>query len=435
MGPVTDRGAAYLAGTYRSVGRRWPTGYLLPDRKNKVKKTISTIIYPTDPLGSKVGGVETFIKGFIKYAPDDFDIEFIGISSDQYERPPKKWITLILGKKAFNFYPLFFEKDENKKTFIPLSLRFTIAAQFSDVDTANRVLFFHRIEPALVYRKVSSPKIAVIHTDIQHHTENAGSESLWSTLPRIYFMFEDFIFTSLDYVYTVSNNSLEFYKSRHPHESKKYLLIPTWVDPDVFYPADKVNNFEKETLSREYKLPPRETTWILFVGRLQEVKAPIRLIDTYYEYCKKNKRSCLIVIGEGNLKKGTERHVKELHIENNVFFLGNMNQQMLANFYRASDVLLLTSNFEGMPMCVLEALGSGLPVVTTNVGEVNRVVKNEFSGEVVDGFSPHSITQALEKVMSYPDNYTQANCLSTVTDYTPQKVFKPLYQMMRKCTI
>jgi len=47
------------------------------------------IIYPTDPLGPKIGGATTFIKGFVKYAPEHFDIEFIGITSDAEKRPLK----------------------------------------------------------------------------------------------------------------------------------------------------------------------------------------------------------------------------------------------------------------------------------------------------------------------------------------------------------
>ena len=47
----------------------------------KNNKIVVTIIYPSDPLGQKIGGAETFLKGFIKYAPADIAIELIGIAS------------------------------------------------------------------------------------------------------------------------------------------------------------------------------------------------------------------------------------------------------------------------------------------------------------------------------------------------------------------
>jgi len=89
-------------------------------------------------------------------------------------------------------------------------------------------------------------------------------------------------------------------------------------------------------------------------------------------------------------------------------------------------------NFEGMPMCVLEALACGLPVVSTDVGEVKRVVKNGYSGEVVEDFSPKSIAQALKKVLENYPNYSKENCINSVSEYTPQKVLAPLYQKIEE---
>lgn len=398
------------------------------------------IIYPTDPLGPKVGGAETFLKGFIKNAPEDFDVAFIGISSDRQKRPPKKWIKLKLGNREFNFLALFFEKDENKKTTIPLSLRFTLALRLSPINISNKLLVFNRIEPAILYRSAKCPKVAIIHSDVQKQTERGGSEVLWSKFPRLYFIFEKLIITSMDHVYTVSNNSLEFYRSKYPERKKMFSFLPTWADTDIFYPKDEPKfSIRSNLLSLNNDLPIDEK-WILFVGRLQKVKAPIRLIDTFMEYYRKDTTACLIIIGEGNLREAMVLHVKKMKMENKVFFLGNVSQETLALFYRGSDVLLLTSNFEGMPMCVLEALGCGLPVISTNVGEVKRVVKNEFSGEVVESVSPKIISQSIEKVLSNPDIYSKDNCIKAISEYTPQKVLKPVYGTVRKlyrerCTV
>lgn len=390
------------------------------------------IIYPTDPLGSKVGGAGTFLQGFIKNAPEDFDVAFIGISSDRKKRPPKKWVKLKLGNREFNFLPLSFEKDENKKTMIPLSLRFTLALRLSPINISNKLLVFNRIEPAILYRSAKCPKIAIIHSDVQKETERGESEVLWSRLSNLYFIFEHLIITSMDHVYTVSSNTLNFYQSKYPKQVEKLSFLPTWADTDIFYPKDEPKfSIRSNLLSLNNKLPIDEK-WILFVGRLQKVKAPIRLIDTFMEYYRKDNTACLIIIGEGNLRETVESYVRRLKIDNKVFLLGNIKQETLALFYRSSDVLLLTSNFEGMPMCVLEALGCGLPVVSTNVGEVKRVVKNEFSGEVVESFSPVIIAQALLKVLHDSVIYSKSNCVESVSAYTPQKVLVPVYERIRE---
>lgn len=397
-------------------------------KKMPVKILIS---YPTDPLGPRVGGAETFLKGFIKNAPEDFDVTFIGISSDHKKRPPKKWMKVELGNREFNFLPLSFEKDENKKTTIPLSLRFTLALRLSSINISNKLLVFNRIEPAILYRSAKCPKVAIIHNDVQKQTERGGSDVLWSKFPWLYFIFENFLITSMDHVYTVSNNSLEFYRSKYP-ELKMFSFLPTWADTDIFYPKDEAKfSIRSNLLSLSKNLPINEK-WILFVGRLQEQKAPLRVIDTFMEYYRKDNAACLIIIGAGNLREAMVLHVKKMKMENKVFFLGNVSQETLALFYRGSDVLLLTSNFEGMPMCVLEALGCGLPVVSTNVGEVKRVVKNEFSGEVVKSFSPVIIAQALLKVLHDSVIYSKSNCVESVSAYTPQNVLGPVYERIRE---
>lgn len=390
------------------------------------------IIFPTDPLGPKVGGAEAFLKGVIKYAPEDFDIELIGISSDRIKRPPRRWIKLKLENREFNFLPLFFEKDENKKTKIPLSLRFTLALRLFPINISNKLLVFNRIEPAILYRSVKCPKVAIIHSDVQKQTEGGGSEVLWSRLPRLYFIFENLIITSMDHVYTVSNNTLGFYQSKYPKQKETFSFLSTWTDTDIFYPKDEPKFSMRSNLLSLNKDLPIEEKWILFVGRLQKVKAPIRLIDTFMEYYRKDNAACLIIIGEGNLREAMKSYVKKMKIENKVFLLGNMGQETLALFYRASDVLLLTSNFEGMPMCVLEALSCGLPVVSTNVGEVKKVVESEFSGEIAESVSPECISKAVEKVLSNPDRYSKDSCIRAISQYTPQKVLKPLYETIRR---
>lgn len=391
-----------------------------------------TVIYPTDPLGCKVGGGETFIKGFIQYAPEDFNIDFVGISSASKKNQSKVWSKIRLDNTEFNFFPLFFEKGENKKTAIPLSLRFTFALKFSKLKFHNSIILFNRLEPAVLFKKVECPKVVIIHNDITKQLESGTSEVFWSKIPRIYFMLEKYIFNFLDYVYTVNTNTEQFYKSRYSGEKKKFAFLPTWVDRNVFHPTDSSKMSIRRILNQKYVELPLEGKWILFVGRLQEQKAPIRLIDVFSGYHTKNRASVLIMIGEGNLKYAIEKHVKKFGLKDKVFLISNMPQEKLADFYRASDTLLLTSNFEGMPMCALEALGCGIPVVSTNVGEINRVVKNGVSGEVVNSFSPEIIAQAIEKVVNNPNIYLKENCLKLVIEFTPMRVLTLLYDTLRK---
>src|SRR3989338_6351073 len=251
-------------------------------------------------------------------------------------------------------------------------------------------------------------------------------------MPWLYFLLEGFIFKSLDYVYTVNMRSFEFYQAKYAEHKDKFMFLPTWVDADIFCQINEPKEDIRKQVILKHGFIPLAHKWILFVGRLQEQKAPHRLIDTFVKYSKDRGQASLIIVGEGNLKSDLQDYVKKMQVEDNVFFMGNLKQEDLAGLYRASDLLLLTSNFEGMPRCVLEALGCGLPVVTTDVGEVRRVVKNGWSGEVVESFDPAEISKALEKVLKNQLIYTKENCISCTADYNPQKVLAPVYEKIRQ---
>ena len=391
------------------------------------------IVNPIDPLGPKVGGIETFLKGFIEYAPEDTVISFVGITSDKNSRPPRQWQRLRIGNKEFNFYPLFYEKDENKKKSIPLTLRFAIALKLSSVKTEGSVILCNRIESVAALSSNSYPRVAVIHHDVQKQIIDKKGEFFWANFPFLYHLFEEHVFNSLNCIYTIGINSLNYYRSCYPELTNKFLRLSLWVDSAIFQPSDESKCLLRQKVtSLGYSLPAMDK-WILFAGRLQKVKAPLRLLGTFDEYNKINKNACLLIVGDGNMRVDIERQIKKSGMQNKIFLIGAVNAQALAFFYKASDALLLASDSEtGSSCCVLEALGCGLPVISTDVGDVRNFIKNGFSGEVVNTFVPSDLAGAIEKVLNNPHTYTKENCADSIAEYTPKKVLDPVYEMLRE---
>jgi glycosyltransferase involved in cell wall biosynthesis len=210
----------------------------------------------------------------------------------------------------------------------------------------------------------------------------------------------------------------------------KFKHISTWVDTDIFHPSLEGKTEIKKITGKRFGIPAG-FAWILFVGRLQEVKAPLRLIEAFDIYLKRNDKTILIMAGEGNMRQEVEKAIGRLSLKDKVFLVGNIPVFELAGLYQSADVLVLTSNSEAMPMSVLEALGSGLPVVSTNVGEVSAVVKNGITGEVIESFEAEDIAAGIDKVLSKPNIYTVSNCLNSVKGLTPQYILKTLYDTMR----
>ena len=104
----------------------------------------------------------------------------------------------------------------------------------------------------------------------------------------------------------------------------------------------------------------------------------------------------------------------------------------VADLLRLSECFVLTSAYEGMPMCVLEALGCGIPVVTTRVGEVGRVVLPGLNGEILEANAPQSLAQALESCLAQAASYRGAPCLAAVSEFVPKKVLQPVFDQYRR---
>ena len=184
-----------------------------------------SILYPSDPFYPKVGGVAVLIKGFIKYAPDDFDIEYLGTSSDPAKRPIKKWADLTVEGRNIRFVPLLAELDENKKTKVPLTLRYTAALKTFPVEYSKRLLFFNTIEPCVLFTGMKCPKVLIIHNDIEKQMLKGQGEMLWGKIPWVYFQFEKWIMPSISRVYSESIDTIRFYHSKYSKMNERKIFF------------------------------------------------------------------------------------------------------------------------------------------------------------------------------------------------------------------
>src|SRR6476659_8791352 len=61
------------------------------------------IVHPRDPAAPTIGGIQTFLRDFIKYAPADFAISFVGTTRDAQARPVGHWMTLDISGRPIRF--------------------------------------------------------------------------------------------------------------------------------------------------------------------------------------------------------------------------------------------------------------------------------------------------------------------------------------------
>ena len=115
-----------------------------------------------------------------------------------------------------------------------------------------------------------------------------------------------------------------------------------------------------------------ETVNFVNVARFSEVKNHRLLLEAFAKAHKLSQSLMLSLAGDGPLLEGCKAYAKELGIESRVSFLGNVED--VSSLLKGSDVFVLSSNSEALPISILEAMAHGLPIVSTRVGGVPDIV-------------------------------------------------------------
>lgn len=131
-------------------------------------------------------------------------------------------------------------------------------------------------------------------------------------------------------------------------------------------------DLEKCILKDSYTL--NNAIQILHIGRFSEQKNHVGLINAFAKYVKEYPNAVLNLIGDGEKRTQIESLVKSLQIEKNVVFRGL--QDNVYEYLKNADIFVLPSLYEGVPMTLLEAMGSGLPIIATDVGGVSDILTN-----------------------------------------------------------
>ena len=178
-----------------------------------------------------------------------------------------------------------------------------------------------------------------------------------------------------DAVICVSKDMYSDLTKRLPNKSIYYC--PPGVDLSVFSPG-----------SADERRPR-----LISVGRLDRVKRHDRLLQAAAIVFRRRPDLSLTIMGRGPLRESLGKLASALGIEDKVQFGGIVGKQELAELLRMSQLFVLSSDWEGTPKALLEALASGTPAVVTDVGECARLVQG--AGRVAVDPSPEAIADAI----------------------------------------
>lgn len=188
--------------------------------------------------------------------------------------------------------------------------------------------------------------------------------------------------------------------------------LPKGVDSERFRPDGR-------SVRQTLRLTDKRV--ILTVARLVPIKNVRLLVDAVAILRERLAGVHLVIVGEGPEAQALKHHAAVLGVADAVTFVGYVPHEETAPFYRAADVFALSSDFDNSPNVVLEAMASGLPIVTTDVGGVRELVADRSGGCVVRPNDADDLAAGLEKYLASPDAARAAgahNRLKATTEFS-----------------
>jgi glycosyltransferase involved in cell wall biosynthesis len=167
---------------------------------------------------------------------------------------------------------------------------------------------------------------------------------------------------------------------------------------EVIYPGlQNLNLSPKSEARKTLDLDP-EKIYLVYVGRLTQIKRPDRLIDLGRSLKVHHPKTHIIIAGAGELLEELTGQSESESLP--IKFLGWRNDIDL--ILSASDIAVLCSDNEGIPLTLIQASQAGLPIVSTNVGSVSDIVLDGLTG-ILTEVSANGLIQGVSKLLADPD--------------------------------
>ncbi len=393
-----------------------------------MRKPIVTIFYQFNPWVSSIGGIQTIIRSFLKYAPQEFDLRLVGTGTSNSSLG--RWQEVEYAGRSLQFMPLIAVADDNTRGVVPTTLKYTKALLGCRFNSDFN--HFHRLEPSLASLNWSGDKTLFIHNDIKQQIQAQTNQQtiLWQHCPHLYFALESLLIRQFDQIFSCNSASTKLYRELYPQKANQVANLKNAVDQEIFFPLNPQQRTEtREALAREMGLPST-TKFILFAGRLHPQKDPILLIRAFAALKEPNTH--LLIAGDGDMVGEVNFEIGSCGLLQKVTMLGAVSQARLAQLHQLSSLCILTSLYEGLPVVVLEALSCGTPIVTTNCGETPKLLCPE-AGIVTRERTPEAIAQALAQILQHPEQYSAASCLRIAQPHGASNVVREVYQNMWEC--
>lgn len=319
-----------------------------------------------------VGGAQNFVLNLCK--------QFIG-SKDLYVQ------IICLGKNNHSIFDLDAEKNGIEVVYLNMKNRFDLRIVPRLIST------FQKIKPDVIhcnipYMHYYLPAIIISHASLRFYTfHNPAQKENINWVERLILKF------AFRYCHVKPVAISEFCRK----SITESYGIPENDIPCIYNGID-INKFKR---CEKYVVIPDEMFRFIAVGRLSPQKDYQSLLEAFNTIHLKYPTTQLTILGDGELRISLNNYCAENGLEDVVSFMGNVKN--VNEYLWKSQAYILSSNYEGLPFAVLEAMAAGLPIISTRAGGVIDIVENEKNGFLIDCGDVSGLVRAMEKLLNSPE--------------------------------
>jgi len=213
---------------------------------------------------------------------------------------------------------------------------------------------------------------------------------------------EKLVMRSSSFITASSQYENNLISKNYDIDKKKIKQIAPGVDRKVFVLDE---NIKRENI-------------LLSVGRIQEQKRQLDVLKFLDNFRKIDSNFLCYFVGGPSGKSGDDYliqlkdNVKELNLESNIEFLGNLTQIKIKELMNRSKLLIHTSHFETFGLVAIEANAMGVPVLTTNQGPLSEIIENNVNGYLTEGLINSQVNNFVKNLLNDDKQFQkfQMNC-------------------------
>ncbi len=260
----------------------------------------------------------------------------------------------------------------------------------------------------------SQPRIAHDHASADLHFRGIGSVLMDAIMHR---------FSS--HTIAVAPEVKHFLNHYEALSAESISIISNGVNTENFHPFTLEEKKEARTF---FNLPP-EAYVVGTAGRLAPEKNQQMLLQAAAKAIERGCTAVFVIAGTGPEEDSLRQLATQLGIVDAVRFLGQVQNRV--QFYRALDLFVLTSRYEGLPMVLLEAMASGVPVVSTDLAGIHHALEGGRYGTLIPLDDMEALTQIFHSSQEKQPHSLLPARQKVENDFSAQHAAKKLENLYR----